>query len=179
MRRARALLATLVLSQGVPMLLAGDEFGNSQQGNNNAYAQDNPTSWLDWDNRAQDLEQAVRALIAFRQTERIAQVDFARGPDASGRGPATLWLHPRGGGLTEADWQDAALRLIGLHLDLPRGPLLLVLNAGDDGLFALPEGGWRRVLDTARTPVTCDEPMRDTLAIAGQSVVALKPETPG
>lgn len=169
LKRAKALLATLMLSQGVPMLLAGDEFGNSQQGNNNAYAQDNPISWLDWASRRKDMEQSVGDLIAFRQASGLAQGRFtgAGGPDA-------VWLHPRGGEMMEADWQDAELRLIGLRLDVPGGRLLLVLNAGGDGLFALPEGGWHLVLNTAASSILCDEAQGGVLAVEGQSVSVLK-----
>lgn len=174
MKRAKAMLATLMLSQGVPMLLAGDEFGQSQGGNNNAYCQNNETTWLHWAGARLDLQQAARDLIAFRQDTGLAQTRFGRADGAGG--PGLRWLHPRGGDLEETDWQDPDLRLLGLRLDLPEGPLVVVLNAGGDGLFALPDGRWTRVLNTAVDSITCDEPQNDVLSIEGQSLSVLRPE---
>ena len=169
-RRARALLATLMLSQGVPMVLAGDGMGNSQGGNNNAYAQDNPTGWLDWSGAGGGLEQALRDLAAFRRQSGLSQDAFLKG---EGEG-AVSWLHPRGGAMEEADWQDGGLRVFGLRLDLAEGPLLMLFNAGGDAEFALPEGGWRRVLDTSAEPVLRDDAAAGALRIESQSVVVLR-----
>ncbi len=173
MRRAKALLATLMLSQGVPMILAGDELGNSQNGNNNAYCQDNETSWLNWTGGQENLIKVVQALIEFRQKEGLAHPAFV-GPD----GPEIHWLHPRGGDMQDSDWQDVQLRLVGmLTRDAQNQPLLVVLNAGDDGLFALPEGGWVRVLNSAADPLTCEEAQTDVLKVGWQSVSVLRPAT--
>jgi glycogen operon protein len=95
----RALLATLFVSTGTLMLTAGDEFGRSQEGNNNAYAQDNALSWVDWSHRDRELEDYVAGLAAWR-AERVRA--FAQFP-LSGR-----WLRLAGGDMTVADWQDPA-----------------------------------------------------------------------
>ncbi|WP_411840289.1 glycogen debranching protein GlgX [Paracoccus sp. ME4] len=169
-RRVRAMLATVLLSQGVPMILAGDELGNSQDGNNNAYCQDNPISWLDWTAARPEIRDAVAALAAFRKEFGLARSRFA-GADA---GPEIAWLHPRGGAMEEGDWSDAELRILGQQLTGDDGPdVLIVLNAGDAGEFALPEGDWHLRIDTARDRVECDETVSGVLPLDWQSVVAL------
>lgn len=95
----RALLGTLFASTGTIMLTAGDEFGRTQHGNNNAYCQDTPLTWLDWENRDRQLEDHVCALSAARAAHLGA---FARFPEG-GR-----WLHPAGQELTPAEWDDRA-----------------------------------------------------------------------
>ncbi|EYD75213.1 Glycogen debranching enzyme [Rubellimicrobium mesophilum DSM 19309] len=171
-RRARAMLATLLLSQGVPMMLAGDEMGQSQDGNNNAYAQDNEIAWIDWSAPREGLLSAVRDLAAFRREARLARLRFASAPgEGVGDGPIARWLHPEGREMTEGDWKDAGLRLFGADLALPGGPrLLILLNAGDAAEFALPEGLWRLRIDTAREGVACDEPAEPSTSVDWQSV---------
>ncbi|WP_424947968.1 glycogen debranching protein GlgX [Candidatus Spongiihabitans sp.] len=110
-RQQLNLLATLLLSQGTPMLLAGDEFGNSQQGNNNAYAQDNETGWLDWSELATDpafLTQ-VRELIGLRRdTALLRQAQYRHGHLLDGQGrPDIAWHHPDGRNMAAADWEQA------------------------------------------------------------------------
>jgi glycogen operon protein len=180
-RRARAMLATLLLSQGVPMLLAGDEMGQSQGGNNNAYAQDNETAWIDWSSPREGLLSAVRDLAAFRKEADLARIRFATDPgeEVRGDGPAVVWLHPEGREMTTEDWQNGGLRVLGADLMLPRGPrLVLVLNAGDEAQFALPEGTWTLRLDTARDRVACQEPAGATATLGWQSVQVFWCEDP-
>ncbi|MBP1806407.1 glycogen debranching protein GlgX [Rubellimicrobium aerolatum] len=171
-RRARAMLATLLLSQGVPMMLAGDEMGQTQDGNNNAYAQDNETAWIDWSAPREGLLSAVRDLAAFRREARLARLRFAKAPDdTEDDGPVVRWLHPAGREMTPEDWQDGGLRTFGADLSLPGGPrLAILLNAGDAADFALPEGGWQLRIDTARETVACDEPAEATATLDWQSV---------
>ncbi len=109
-RRQRLnMLATLLLSPGTPMLLAGDEFGNTQQGNNNAYAQDNDTGWLDWSGlgRDPDFLHAVRCLVRLRRdTPLFRPPHFLHGRRPGRAGPAEIeWLHPGGEGMDAAQWQ--------------------------------------------------------------------------
>lgn len=178
MRRARAMLATLFLSQGVPMLLAGDEFGQSQGGNNNVYCQDNETAWLDWQAARPELIAAVADLAAFR-AERggLACGRFARAEGAAEEDEPRLdWLHPRGGPMEDSDWQDEALRVFGLRMQLPNGrQMVVLLNAGEDCSFALPPGRWRLVLDTARTPLRCNLPCGPKVKLGWQTVAVLEP----
>jgi len=155
-RLQRALLATLLLSQGTPMLCAGDELGHSQRGNNNAYCQDNATSWIDWA-RADDALIAFTAqLLALRRTHRpLGDRWYTGGLDAQGRADLG-WLQADGSPLDDAAWNDPAQRVIGASIGAPGrpgGPLLLLMNAGDDDVaFALPAGGWRVLLDSAALP---------------------------
>jgi len=170
LRRARAMLATLLLSQGVPMLLAGDEFGQSQGGNNNGYAQDNETTWLNWPDARDDLIQTVADLVTFRRDIALAQARFA----TAGAEPKVCWLHGGGREMTDEDWQDQGLGVFGLHLTLGNGraPLLILCNAGDEAAFVLPTGRWIRRIDSARQPVTCAEPAEGEIGLHGQSVQA-------
>lgn len=175
-RRVRAMLATLLMSQGVPMLLAGDEMGQTQGGNNNTYCQDNETTWLNWDAAHGDLVQVVADLVALRRAAGgLAASKFGRA-EADGDAPVLIWLHPRGTPMEDDDWQDTELRVLGMQLDRPgQDTLLALFNAGDDCTFALPDGAWRKVLDTTETPVTCDTRCQGELRLGWQSVAALRP----
>jgi glycogen operon protein len=118
------LLATLLLSRGVPMILAGDELGHTQHGNNNAYCQDNEISWLKWDST--ELVDFVHQLTSLRklvlQDEKV------------------VWLAPSGQEMSEEDWKLPYARSVGML----SGELLLLLNAHDgEVVFSLPAGEWR------------------------------------
>jgi isoamylase len=120
-RQKRNLMATLLLSLGVPMLLAGDEFGNSQQGNNNAYCQDNEISWLDWHNiRPEDeaLRGFVRHLIRLRRRHRVfSRPRFFRGEVVSEAGLKDItWVTPAGIEATAEDWGNASALSLGYVL---------------------------------------------------------------
>ncbi len=169
LRRAKAMLATLFTSHGVPMLLAGDELGQSQQGNNNAYCQDNEIGWIDWDAARPELTQAVADMIALRQdwAGHLAPNGFWPRPEAT----ESQWLHPEGREMSEDDWNDELLRVTGLLHSRDDCPdLLIVVNAMDDCDFALPPGEWRRCLDSALDPVICDEAASGTVTVSGQAV---------
>lgn len=125
----KALLATLLLSRGTPMLTAGDEFGRSQGGNNNAYAQDNETTWLDWARADHDLIATVAKLAQLRKVlPLISAPQFLSGVIDEDTGfPDALWLKPDG---SVMDWQDPAEPVVGLVL-AGNGPrLALWLNRG-------------------------------------------------
>src|SRR5690606_22286501 len=111
-RQRRNFLATLFVSQGVPMVLAGDEIGRTQHGNNNAYCQDNELSWVDWSlvERERDLLEFVRSLAALRRRHPV----FRRRRFFRGTGDGThavAWLTPAGGEMREADWHNGARSL--------------------------------------------------------------------
>ncbi|TXL69729.1 glycogen debranching protein GlgX [Vineibacter terrae] len=168
-RTKRNLLATLLLSHGTPMLLAGDEFGRSQGGNNNAYCQDNAVNWIDWQSQpheGRDLVDFTRKLIALRKAYPILH----RGRFLVGEYNEELdvrdvtWLSPAGAEMTPEQWQDANAKCLGLVLDGRAQPsgikrrgadttLLLILNAYHDVVnFTLPnvpEGdSWQSLIDT-------------------------------
>ncbi len=177
-RRAKAMLATLLLSQGVPMLLAGDEMGQSQGGNNNAYCQDNETAWIDWSAPREGLAAAVAALMAFRKEAALSRLRFGAAPGhAAPGGPDVTWLHPEGREMSDDDWRAEGLSLIGLRLQNGGSPAaLIVVNGGDAGSFALPEGAWRKRIDTATDAVACDEPATGAAKLDWQSVQAFVAE---
>jgi len=166
-RQVRNMLATLLLSQGVPMLLAGDEFGRTQQGNNNAYCQDNEISWLDWSlaERRKWLIAFVRQLLTLRkQAAGLRRDTFLKGARQADREHKDVsWRHPSGRELDAGDWHDENARAIGVLIGhafsdpygTPNGHLLFLCNAGDAPVeFKLPEpktgAVWQTVFDTAR-----------------------------
>lgn len=140
-RDVRALLATLFLSLGVPMLTAGDEFGRSQGGNNNAYAQDNETTWLDWANADETLVAFVATLARLRCEHPALTADgflSGRGDPADAR-----WLQPDGTMIADGEWQE--LDTLCLHLQRESESLLIGLNRGQGPLpVTLPDGRWER-----------------------------------
>ena len=170
-RRQRLnLLGTLLLSKGTPMLLAGDEFGNSQSGNNNAYAQDNETGWLDWsgvDNDPEFLLQ-VQALIKLRgRMPHAKRTSYPHGSDHDGDGLRDIeWLHPGGGRMQSEQWHsESALTLFFPEMNGARPDGLeyatnglvavaIMLNAAAEPRnFSLPEipqaGAWSLVFHSA------------------------------
>jgi isoamylase len=168
-RQQRNFLATLFLSQGVPMLLGGDEIGRSQRGNNNAYCQDNEISWYDWDNADLELLGFTRRLIALQHDHPIfRRRHWFQGRPIHGADVTDIaWLSPDGTPMSDEQWDEGWSRALGLVLagdDLgvdQRGQPItddsfyLLLNASaEDVRFRLPNGAhassWQLVLDTAR-----------------------------
>ena len=160
-RQKRNLLATILLAQGVPMILMGDERSRSQGGNNNAYAQDNATSWLDWEAGTRHdpaLPGFVGALSALRRRyPALRRTRFFSGRPAPGGGLRdVVWLAPDGREMEGADWSDPGHLALGMEFgadDPAAGRLLLLVNASsDDVAFRLPAGladrTWRALLDT-------------------------------
>ncbi len=168
-RQKRNFMATLLLSQGTPMILAGDEFGRSQQGNNNAYCQDNELNWLDWEGIGEDgrtLIDFVRKLIALRHNFPVLRRNrFFKGEFDDKVGVKDCsWLNPAGVEMTAENWHDGNAKCIGVILDGRARPsgvpkpgsditLLMVFNSHHDIVgFTLPEvtGGdrWELVIDT-------------------------------
>jgi isoamylase len=171
-RQKRNLLATLLLSQGVPMLLGGDELGRTQRGNNNGYAQDNEVGWFDWDLKRRDrqLLEFTRGLIRlFRQHPVLRRRRFLQGRQIRGSRVKDLtWYAPDGSEMTDAAWQAPGVRTLGVQfagdaID-ERGPrgeeilddtLLVILNADERPVaFTLPNHGtarrWELVFDTVQ-----------------------------
>ena len=169
LRQQRNLLATLLLSQGVPMLLAGDEIGRGQRGNNNAYCQDNEISWIDWtlDDDKRRLLAFTRQVIALRRAHPVfRRRDFYKGRPVRGLGVKDLvWLRPDGGEMTDDEWNQHFARCLGVYLagealnetDERGRPLrdrnfLLLFNAHHELIpFKLPDYAgerWYALLDT-------------------------------
>ncbi|MCG8709718.1 glycogen debranching protein GlgX [Brenneria sp. 4F2] len=132
----RSLLTTLLLSQGTPMLLAGDELGNSQQGNNNAYCQDNELAWLNWEQADETLMQFTAGLIRLRRAIPALQQEGWWPEDDS----VVQWLDIKGRPLTPQQWEQGAPQL---QILLSQA-WLLVINASENVVdFVLPPGQWK------------------------------------
>ncbi len=188
-RDVRSLLATLFVSRGTPMLAMGDESGRTQNGNNNAYSQDNATSWLDWAAMDGELCAFVASLTALRHDHGALGDDrWLRGEpgDATGM-PDVQWRHPDGSAMTEEDWAHPEGRVIVVVLYAPATAtaaadhIAIALNAGNRAVaIRWPDTRdgfrWRRAIDTALpsgVPSGADE--NDDL-IAARSVVVLVEE---
>ena len=180
-RAMRNFLATLALSQGVPMISHGDEIARTQRGNNNAYCQDNELSWVDWtlDERRRELLDFTRKAFAIRaENPVLRRRTFFRGQVVEHRGLKDLtWLRPDGVELTEADWEEAHAHALGMLIDgdatdesddkgnpIKGDTMLLLLNAGEaDVDFALPKTGrWSTVIDTDDQPSPAGQSYRLT-----------------
>jgi glycogen operon protein len=196
-QQQRNFLATLILSQGVPMILAGDELGRSQRGNNNAYCQDNPISWLDWKNADWELIDFTRRLIALRHAHPVfrRRAWFTGNPPKRGRLKDLEWFRPDGAEMTAADWTVGYAKTLGMFLNgqamserdsagmpLADDTFFLMFNAYREPMnFRLPPRRWGRrwtlVVDTANPRV--EEGAKSyadssLVAVEGRSIVALR-----
>jgi glycogen operon protein len=171
-RDVRALLATLLFSRGTPLIQQGDELYRTQQGNNNAYAQDNEITWLDWDNADGALVDFVAALNSFRKAHPALSADaFFTGQDNDSVRDV-VWLHPYGREMTEGDWNDAGASVLGMHLRYEGDEVLVWFNRRIDPLEArLPEGGW--VLGIQSDPGFEVSVSESVAKVGPRSVVAL------
>ncbi len=156
-RLRRSLLATLMTSVGVPFLVAGDERGRTQKGNNNAYCQDNKLSWIDWSQLDEEMLVFARQIIAFRrETPELRRRDFFDGVINPSTGmPDVTWLEGQGTLLCHDEWHDPSRTLFGALLSASP-PLLFMFNRGEmPQPFILPggsESSWSIVYDTSRSP---------------------------
>ncbi len=184
LRQIRNLLATLFFSQGLPMLLAGDESGRSQGGNNNAYCHDDEISWLDWDlgERGETILAFAKLVTGLRAQHPalhhgryLGRFDF---PD----NPRDLtWLTPEAKEMDAAVWEDAGVRAFCMLIDVPadqdapRDVVLLAFNGGQDSVeLTLPDSplgaGWTRALDTC-LDAQAPQAVEGTYDLEGRSVV--------
>jgi glycogen operon protein len=186
-RIARALLASVFLAQGTPMLLAGDEFGRTQQGNNNAYCQDNDISWVDWalatSKAGADLQHFTARLTEIRRDYPVLRSrDWLHGQERPALDlPDIAWFNAEGEDIAEQNWHDGTIR----HLTLRRAAttvegvvtiLTVMFNAGDeDALFHLPAPAVTRrlLLDSAEPDREPHELAGDSVTVAAHSLVVL------
>jgi isoamylase len=199
-RQKRNFLATLLLSQGVPMLCAGDELGKTQKGNNNAYCQDNELSWIDWQHADHDLHEFVRQLIHFRQKHHVfCRRKWFQGKSVKGKGLSDIkWFQPNGEEMEDGLWQKTWAKSIGIYLN---GKGIAVLdvhgeNFVDDSFylafnayhepveFQLPPGAtdakWITKIDTANDSFKKDAASYgagDKVKVEGRSLLVLKSST--
>jgi isoamylase len=187
------MLTTLLLSFGVPLLLGGDEMGRTQQGNNNAYCQDNEISWFDWSQADAGLQDFTRRLIAFRKAHPVfRRRRFLAGAEAS----ELRWFTPAGSEMMPAEWADASALAVALYLngsDDPDGAadgtllldddFLVLVNAWWEALeFVLPvtrpQATWRTEVDSydPASPagsVAASRKAGDRVAVGPRSIVVL------
>ncbi len=170
-QQKRNMLATLILSQGVPMILGGDELGRTQNGNNNAYCHDDPLTWVNWDldEEGKNLLRFVQHLIRIRQGHRVfRRRSFFQGRSIRGRNiKDIMWLKPDGCEMTDEEWQQQFARCLGVFMageglteyDERGRPIndvdfILLINAHHERIpFALPPNrgdGWQVEIDTSR-----------------------------
>jgi glycogen operon protein len=188
-RQQRNFLATLFVSQGVPMLLAGDELGRTQRGNNNAYCQDNEVSWVDWEHVDHDLLAFTRRLIWFRRDHPVFQRRrWFQGRPLHGSGVSDIgWFKPDGLEMSEEEWAAGYSKSLGVFLNgraIPsRGPrgeritddsFYVIFNGHHDALrFTMPGPAWGRraevVVDTNHT--AADRSQRAASYRAGEDVL--------
>lgn len=145
----KALLGSLLLSNGVPMLLAGDEFGNTQYGNNNGYCQDNEITWLKWDNFNQTLFNFTKQTIVLRKKIQSLQ-QGAWWSDEN-----VEWLNTGGNPMTLDDWHNRESKALQVMLD---GKYLFLINAKTEPQsFYLPKGKWKKIAETENSVIQqCD-----------------------
>ena len=183
LRRQKNLLATLFLSQGVPMLLGGDEFGRTQQGNNNAYCQDSEISWVDWAllRKNRELFEFTKQAIAFRQAHpALWRTTFFKGQNKAGEFPDIRWYGPDGA--PQPDWQKGtalACRLDGRReltgAETEDEHLFLIFNAGTEPQdFELPPNdsgaAWKLALTTQEQEPAVRSKGRPVVTVASQSL---------
>jgi glycogen operon protein len=198
-QQMRNLVATLLLSQGVPMLLAGDELGRTQNGNNNAYCQDNAISWVDWNNIDEETLAFVRTMIAVRRSHpTLRRPRFFDGRRAPGGTLKDItWVTPEGHEMTHTDWTLPYARSLGFILggeacasDKLDGheekveTFLVILNAYHESIpYTLPKLGdsrfWTVMVDTSRPGGAGDSEQLDAgfrFPVKGRSLVVMKRE---
>jgi isoamylase len=195
-RQTRNLLTTLLLSQGVPMLVAGDEMGRTQQGNNNAYCQDNEISWIDWNNADQSLLKFTRALIHLRRSHpAFCRRRWFQGQPIKGVGLEDIaWFLHEGTEMSEEHWNESFAKSLGvffhgkgLHAVGPRGEQIIddsfyvIFNGHHDSLeFKLPPPKygkqWLLTLDTAKSAIVDGETYKAeaVITVEGRSVMLLR-----
>jgi glycogen operon protein len=186
-RRRRALMTTLLLSQGVPMIRHGDELGHSQLGNNNAYCQDDELSWLDWENADADFLAFCEDLVDFRSQHPVfRRRRFFEGEPIFGGALSDIgWFRPDGEEMTDDDWQTGFAKSLGVFLNGDAMPdpdmrgravrddsFLLLFNAHhEDVTFVLPGREWGRRWVTELTTVS-DAGVRKPKAAGAKVVVS-------
>ncbi len=186
-RLQRALLATLMIAQGVPMLQGGDELGRTQAGNNNAYCQDNAMTWLDWRHTNAGLINFVAGLIGVRRRfPQLRRRHWLTGAATADRQPDVVWWHPAGRPMRVADWQSKKLGAFAMQLapDTPAagqagdsGTLLCLINRDEIPVpFLLPAGIWEQVCDSSADTAFASCRREKTTPVAARSVQILSRE---
>jgi isoamylase len=197
-RQKRDFLTTLLLSQGVPMILGGDEIGRTQKGNNNAYCQDNDLTWFDWENDDEELKEFTKKLIKLRRDHPVfKRRGWFQGRSIRGVGSSDIgWYKPDGTKMLDGDWKEGSFKALQVFLGSELGyvdargepvrdeDFLLLFNADWEEEFFQPtlsqtENPWQLVLITDAPPfpdgmkAELAEPVIDEIRLIGQSTAVL------
>jgi len=195
-RQTRAMLTTLMLSFGIPLLLGGDEMGRTQDGNNNAYCQDNELTWFDWARADTALQEFTKRLIGFRRAHPVfRRRRFLAGTEAS----QLQWFTPAGTPMDAADWADAEARALAIYLDGSDDPdraddgtllvdddFMVMVNSWWEPLgFVLPatrvDAEWHAEIDSYDPATPVAAPKRragETVTVGPRSVLVLRGPAP-
>lgn len=173
----RAMLATLFLSRGTPMIQQGDELGRSQQGNNNAYAQDNEIAWVDWGTADVALVDFVAELNRFRQAHPAIITDQFLTGDMTSEPRDVVWLRADGSEMSDADWHHAEATTVGMHLQISGDEVLVWFNRGWGAVDVIcpAERHWEVGLSSSSSGVSVSEgrglklPVRSVVALVANS----------
>jgi glycogen operon protein len=187
-RVRRAIAATVLLAQGTPLWCAGDEIGRTQGGNNNAYCQDNATSWLDWAHADAQMREFVAAVLALRRSEPALRYGRWFHPPPSAPGERSLaWTTPGGAPMQVHDWHDTGQHAFACQLDAsPRNGdvagsrhLMLAFNPTAGAVeMRLPPGNWQVAIDSALTLAPGTRvPAERLLAVPARALVVLRDAT--
>jgi glycogen operon protein len=192
-RQKRNLMATLLLSQGTPMVVAGDEFGRTQNGNNNAYCQDNEISWLNWENTDQDMLAFTRKVIQIRKDHpAFRRRRWFKGEPIKGL-EDIAWFLPDGTEMSDENWNHDFAKSLGvflngqgLHYVNPVGEKVtddnfyLIFNAHFEAVeYKIPSKiynkEWTKILDTSEVNTELQKlNEKDTLEVQGRSIILLQ-----
>ena len=189
-RQIRNILTTLVVSQGVPMIQAGDEVGRTQLGNNNSYCQDNAINWIDWSEiskQGSELRDFTRRLLTLRECFPVLQADQYRHPSDDSNEESIQWLNREGKLMCEDDWHERNNHVLGYLLtenttkeELETSYLLVLFNAScEDQTFVLPrlqalsQTGWKQLLDSTYSDPAKPKPVSESLEVFAKSLVVL------
>ena len=174
----RAMMATLLLAQGTPMLCAGDEIGRSQLGNNNPYCLDDATTWLDWANADDDFRRFVSGVLALRRTEPLLRNDMWFAAYPSDTHASVVWLNATGQPMTISDWHDASQHSFACQMcsAAPNERSLLVMFNPQPVVvtMALPAGTWQLLFDSADELTDANASLASALTVPARSLVALR-----
>jgi isoamylase len=198
LQQKKNLLTTLFLSQGIPMLLAGDEMGRTQQGNNNAYCQDNEISWLNWSKADQELLAFTKTLIAIRKKHEVfSRRRWFKGREIKGSGLEDIgWFLPGGEEMNEAHWKNDFAKSLAIYLSgqgihpldtkgeqIKDDSFYIIFNAHHEPLdYKLPSvkysKQWNVLLDTNKKAEDCKKyPAESVIKVAGRSILLLTSAT--
>lgn len=195
-QQKRNFLTTLFLSQGIPMMLAGDELSRTQQGNNNAYCQDNEISWVNWHKADKELMEFTRELIALRRSHpTFCRRKWFQGQPIKGVGVEDIaWFLPEGTEMTDEHWNTSFAKSLGVYLNgkgihtpnafgeqIIDDSFYIIFNAHHEGLdYHLPPAKygavWNKILDTSRATINGGETFKagDSVKVPARSVVLLQ-----